>query len=238
MRALDVVSSFAATLVRFGAGSRVGPIGERPSELLELFEFEACPYCRRVREALSILDLDALIHPCPKSGERFRPGLVSRAGKAQFPYLIDPNTGIEMYESAEIVRYLFQRYGVGRVPGLLDLGALTLATGSLASLLRFAKGTFAKPSRVAEQPLHLYGYEASPFCRLVRESLCVLELPYVAHNLARGSRRRASFEQSAGRMQVPFLEDPNTGERMFESAEINAYLDSTYALPSHGLAAP
>ncbi|KAL6180288.1 hypothetical protein ACLB2K_046952 [Fragaria x ananassa] len=39
-----------------------------------------------------------------------------------FPFLIDPNTGISMYESGEIVRYLFQQYGKGRKPspGLLE----------------------------------------------------------------------------------------------------------------------
>jgi len=31
-------------------------------------------------------------------------------------------------------------------------------------------------------------------------------------------------------IQVPFLEDPNTGIEMFESAEIIEYLRATYAL--------
>lgn len=31
-------------------------------------------------------------------------------------------------------------------------------------------------------------------------------------------------------MQVPYLEDPNTGVGMFESAEIVDYLKATYAL--------
>jgi glutathione S-transferase len=31
-------------------------------------------------------------------------------------------------------------------------------------------------------------------------------------------------------MQVPFLHDPNTGVEMFESAEIVAYLNETYAI--------
>ena len=36
--------------------------------------------------------------------------------------------------------------------------------------------------------------EPSPFCRLVRERLCELELPYRLHNVARGSARRQAFE--------------------------------------------
>jgi glutathione S-transferase len=31
-------------------------------------------------------------------------------------------------------------------------------------------------------------------------------------------------------MQVPYLVDPNTGRAMFESADIVAYLERTYAL--------
>jgi hypothetical protein len=31
------------------------------------------------------------------------------------------------------------------------------------------------------------------------------------------------------RMQVPYLEDPNTGTAMFESTEIIKYLEDTYA---------
>lgn len=29
----------------------------------------------------------------------------------QVPYLVDPNTGVNMFESAEIVKYLKQQYG-------------------------------------------------------------------------------------------------------------------------------
>ena len=36
-------------------------------------------------------------------------------------------------------------------------------------------------------------------------------------------------------LQVPYLEDPNTGVKMFESAAIVDYLNATYALspPTH-----
>ena len=36
-------------------------------------------------------------------------------------------------------------------------------------------------------------------------------------------------ERLSGRMQVPFLRDPNTGAQMFESADIRRYLYDTYA---------
>lgn len=228
MRVLDVASSFAATVVRAGAGLQVGRLGRRPGRPVELYEFESCPYCRKVREALSILDLDADVRPCPKGGRRFRPWVRER-GREQFPYLVDPNTGKALYESDDIVRYLFTSYGDGRVPVLLAAGPVTNVTASLASALRGGRGTRVQPSRAPEQPLELWSFEASPYCRIVRETLCTLELPYRLHNVAKGSPRRAEFVRRAGRMQVPFLADPNTGVELFESADIVAYLKGTFS---------
>jgi glutathione S-transferase len=226
-RILDVSSSIAATLARGAQGLRVRRLGQRPAQPPVLFEFESCPFCRKVREALTVLDLDADIRPCPKGGGRFRPEVVARGGKAQFPYLVDPNTGKEMYESDAIVRYLFAEYGEGPAPAAL-LGAWAALSGSLASGLRLGRGTHAEPSRAPAQPLALWSFEASPFSRIVREKLCTLELPYRLHNVGKGSARRAAFVQRSGKMQVPYLVDPNTGAALFESADIVAYLAREY----------
>lgn len=229
-RALDVAGSVAATLARLGAGARVGAIGRRPKEPLELYEFEGCPYCRKVREALSILDLEARVFPCPKNGPRFREEVKARGGKAQFPYLVDRSTGKAMYESDDIVRHLFAEYGGGKVPALLAAGPLTDAGAMLASALRPGRGVQYRRARAPEQPLELWSFEASPFCRIVRETLSSLELPYRLHNVAKGSAKRAAFVERSGKMQVPYLADPNGGVEMFESADIVAYLERSYAL--------
>ena len=50
-------------------------------------------YRAQVREALTLLDLDVLIYPCPKGGPTYRPKAQQMSGKAQFPFLVDPNTG-------------------------------------------------------------------------------------------------------------------------------------------------
>jgi glutathione S-transferase len=63
----------------------------------------------------------------------------------------------------------------------------------------------------------------------VREALCELELPYMLHNVAKGSPRREAFVARSGKMMVPYLFDPNTGREMFESADIVKYLSATYA---------
>lgn len=226
---VNVGTSLATTLARGASGLSVGNLGTRPSERLELYEFEACPFCRKVREALSILDLDAVVYPCPKNGPRFRPEVERRGGRAMFPYLVDPNTGKEMYESGEIVRYLFDRYGDGRVPALLALGPVTDLTSVLAGLPRAGMGGFYNKAKEPGELLELYSFEASPFCRIVRERLTTLELPYILHNVAKGSPRREEFVERSGKMQVPYLVDPNTDTEMFESADIIAYLESEYA---------
>jgi glutathione S-transferase len=230
LRTLDVASSTAATIARLGSGGRVGRLGRRPAQPVRLYEFEGCPFCRKVREALSILDLEADVFPCPKGGPRFRPEVVRMGGKAQFPYLVDPNTGKAMYESDDIVRHLFSEYGDGRVPLLLAAGPFTDAGAALAGAFRPGFGVRYRPARAPERPLELWSFEASPFCRLVREELCELEIPYRLHNVAKGSPSRATFTQRSGRMQVPYLADPNTGVEMFESADIAAYLERSYAL--------
>lgn len=228
-RTLDIATSFAASVARLGAGMQVGQIGRRPKQRLELYEFEACPYCRKVREALSALDLEAVIYPCPKDGPHFRKEVKRRGGKAQFPYLVDPNTKKEFYESNDIVTYLFDQYGDGEVPLGLRLGPLTDVTSMLASAWRPAFGARYRAATPPAKPLELYSFEASPFCRIVREHLCALEIPYVLHNVAKGSPSRDAFVERSGKMMVPYLVDPNTGTEMFESADIVRYLDRTYA---------
>jgi glutathione S-transferase len=196
---------------------------------LKLYEFEACPFCRKVREAMSALDLDVLMFPCPKGGERYRPFVQQRGGKAQFPFFIDENTGFEGYESDAIIQYLFKTYGDGRVPLPLAFGPATNFSAGIASLMRSGRGARkAGPCAVPRYALELWAYEASPFSKIVRERLVEYELPYLYHNAARGSLNREVLRNLTGRVQLPYLIDPNTGISMFESAEILDYLDMTY----------
>ncbi len=228
-RSLDIATSYLATLVRVPAGLAVGRLGPRPERPLVVYEFEACPFCRKVREALTMLDLDAEIRPCPKGGPRFRPEAVAKGGKALFPYLEDPNTGRAMYESDDIIAYLYESYGDGPVPLPLALGPLTTLSASLASAVRPGFGHHYRPARAPEQLLELYSFEISPYARLAREALCSLELPYLLHNVGKGSPRREAFAGRSGKLMVPYLIDPNTDTQMFESADIVDYLMRTYA---------
>ena len=224
-RTVDVALSFLASGLRLGAGMTARAPAKRPAMLLELYEFEACPFCRKVREALTALDLDAQVFPCPRGG-RYRAVMKELGGKEQFPFLVDPNTGEKMYESDAIVRYLAETYGDGRVP--LSLGPLTTLGASLASAVRPHRGRRARPARAPGKPLELWSFEASPYCRLAREALCELEIPYLLHNVGNHGAGRPAFEARSGKMMVPYLVDPNTGVSMFESADIVAYLEKTY----------
>lgn len=243
-------ASLATTSLRLGAGITTKARSTRPRWLFELYEFEGCPYCRIVREVLTELDLDAEIRPCPKGGTRFRPRMLELGGKEQFPFLVDPATNTALYESADIIAYLFETYGGGRVPLRWRAARLQQLGSTLAGLARVGDGVRARPSLAPAQLLELYSFEGSPFARLVRERLCELELPYVLRSVGRstttdwippGIRDVLSIEARpdtlnrkdllarAGRITVPYLVDPNTGVRMGESAEIIEYLELTYA---------
>lgn len=230
-RTLDVATSHLASVAQLGRGFLPVAKGPRPEKMLELYEFEACPFCRRVREAVSALELSVLVKPCPKGGTRFRPELIERGGRAQFPYLVDPNLDLELYESADIVAHLFRHYGRGSVP-LAYTTPAALPSAVAAGLFRPGLGGRARPSRAPEQPLELWGMDASPYTRIVRETLCERELPYVLHTTPLRSPRWRALKQRAGRAMVPWLSDPNTGVEMHESADIQRYLIETWGAPN------
>lgn len=250
MNSLDLASSLAATAITTPRGLIARPVAKQPAQLIQLYDMENCPYCRIVREAVTSLDIDVQLMPCPKGGERFRPEVVARGGKAQFPFIVDPNTGTERYDSVGIIQYLYETYAERRpLPGFV-LRSINTMAAQFASGLRMGRGLRAAASIQPEQPLELYSFEGSPFARLVRERLCELEIPYILRTLGKikatdflpppirdrwmpeyqfEGRNRTRLFELAGKVQVPYLIDSNTGEAMFESRNILSYLSDTYA---------
>ncbi|CAI5981797.1 unnamed protein product [Closterium sp. NIES-64] len=155
-----------------------------------------------VREMVSVLDLDVLFYPCPVDGPTYRPKAIEMGGKRQFPYMVDPNTGVSMYESDEIIKYLANTYGNGSIPLMLQLGPITSITAGLAGIGRMMKGSRYVPAKMPPQPLEVWAYEPSPFCKLVREALCELELPHIYHATPRGSPKREALKKRIGRFQA------------------------------------
>lgn len=231
----------------------MAPARVKPEKTLKLYDMEASPYCRLVREVLTELDLDVMILPCPAGGTRFREEAVKVGGKALFPLLVDDNTGTVMYESADIVEYLSRTYQ-RRVRGTRGFGrSVAVGTSFIASALMWrpsgVAGMKARPSKAPAQPLVLYSFEASPYSKPVRARLCELEIPYLLRNTGKGAmsdmgppsfrdklfkgpkgttRNRQWLEENTGKVQVPYLIDPNTGTAMYESAAIIDYLQRTY----------
>ena len=232
MSALDNLHSYIACGPRVHRGLFANQKARKqPEQLIEIYDFEACPFCRKVREVLSEMDLDAIIRPTPRGALRNRPAVKQRGGKTMFPFLVDPNTGKEMYESEDIITYLHTEYGDGRSIAMKVLAPLNTATSFMASAIRPNRGRVRKASAAARDDLELlelWSFEASPYCRKAREALCELELDYILHNVAKRSDKRPEFIARSGRMMVPYLHDPNTGTEMFESDDIVAYLYATY----------
>jgi len=245
----NVLGSVATSSLTAWRGCLVVSDVPQPEQPLVLYDMEGCPYCRRVREALTALNLDVQIRPCPKGGRVFRKQAEAIGGKQQFPLLVDRNTDEVMYESEAIIKYLFRQYAGRSVPGYYRERVWQPVLGSLASVTSAMRGLRADSGKQPEKPLHLWSFEGSPFSRLVREKLCELEIPYTLHNLGKerwteigpakqrikpgpytpapGGKRDAFFK-THGRVQVPYLEDPNTGEGLFESARILDYLNAQY----------
>ncbi|XVE75962.1 hypothetical protein DITRI_Ditri12bG0134400 [Diplodiscus trichospermus] len=193
-------------------------VGTRPEKPIEIYEFErysdyllffsfpslmlalvAAFNCLQwVREIVAVLDIDVLFYPCPKNGPDFRPKVAQMSGKQQFPYMVGPNTGVSMYESNEIIKYLVGKYGDGSVPLMLSLGPLTTLTAVLALIGRMGKGASYAPSKLPPEPLEIWSYEASPFCKIVREVLVELELPHLMRSCARGSPKRQLLYEKVG----------------------------------------
>jgi len=230
MESLNNTHATLVSVLRLGRGWFVLSPARQPEQPVELFEFEACPYCRKVREAMTEMDIAYICRPCPK-GSNNREQVIARGGKAMFPYLVDPNTGTEMYESEAIITYLMAQYGSGRSVLSRSVAPLNTVGASLASLARSRGRQATEVSTNRTQPdqiLELYNFEASPYCRKVRETLQELNLDHMVHSVGKHSARRPELIARGGKMMVPYLADPNTGTEMYESEDIIAYLKKTY----------
>ncbi|XBI76549.1 hypothetical protein VPH35_069769 [Triticum aestivum] len=144
----------------------------------------------------------------------FRPMVLETGGKKQFPYMVDPNTGVAIYESDEIIKYLADTYGDETVP------VMELVHSRIAMILRVWKGSSYTISKLPPQIIEIWAYE----------TLVELELPHLLHSCARGSPMQQEIFKTHGLFQAPYIEDPNMGVKMFESARIIEYLRATYSL--------
>ncbi|EOD23483.1 hypothetical protein EMIHUDRAFT_368077 [Emiliania huxleyi CCMP1516] len=234
------LSSRAAGAVRLWNGEPARRSTPAPTPELILFEYEASPWCRRVRETLGVLGLAALIKPCPRetlraegafgATSRHRPEAAAAAAEAgassrlSFPLLVDRTAGVTLSDSAAICEHLWSLYGGGVERPTLDQ-ALNPRRRTLLDFPLLAApsalrpwpeaGLMLAPSEPNQQPLLLYGCEADAGSRLVREALCSLQLEY------RSQPRPLSAP-------LPALEDPNSGFAAFGARQALEHLDRTH----------
>jgi len=122
-------SSIFASLIRFNSGTHA--LNAKVAALpLTLYSFESSPYSRLVRERLCELELPYLLvnlgkqqkadmgpanfrmslkpyQPLPNTK---REGFFKQHGNVQVPFLVDPNTESELFESGDILKYLDETY--------------------------------------------------------------------------------------------------------------------------------
>jgi len=89
-----------------------GTASVEASDPLTLYRLQACPFCERVVRRLDELGVDyesQFVEPLHSDRN-----VVKRiSGKRTVPAIVDPNTGVTMSESANIVAYLDRTYGDG-----------------------------------------------------------------------------------------------------------------------------
>ena len=253
---IKVVQALASALTEGGRGVSGTAFPKQPEKSLKLYEFEGSPFCRRVREVMTLLNLDYEVYPCPKGGQKYRKIVKEKGGKKQFPFFIDENSGTQMYESQEIIHYLFKHYGkTGKTPKKFAQYPKIPVAAFAGTLINGARGVWINKKitdrEAPAQLLELWGFEASPFTRVVRGVLTELELPFIFHNVPKerwqdmgpaalrlkprkyqalkGGKRERVVELMGRDIQVPYLVDPNTGVKMFESADIVKYLKKQYS---------
>lgn len=83
----------------------------QPSTLFELYQFEQCPYCVRVRAHLTDLGLTYIIHNVSRD-KSLRVELAALTGGVKgVPTLIDPNTNTTIADDDDaIIKYLDATY--------------------------------------------------------------------------------------------------------------------------------
>ncbi|MCG3117743.1 MAG: glutathione S-transferase N-terminal domain-containing protein [Candidatus Manganitrophus sp. SA1] len=78
--------------------------------MLELYQFEECPYCQIVRTRLTDLGIDYLIRNEPRDKQK-RERLQRISDQKGVPTLVDPERGVVIPDDDEkIIRYLEEQY--------------------------------------------------------------------------------------------------------------------------------
>lgn len=233
---LREAGAYVATALRIGRGMKVspaaGPSAPRPAKTLVLYSYEGNQFCRLVREVLTELDLIYELRSAGKQSPR-RKELMEVSGASQQPYLIDPNTGTSMSESADIISYLYKTYALWTPPNEILQWASSMILPPVKPLFavlaplqagsnREDKDTYEAEiasamadieTAIQESPVVVYTYDLSPFSFETKALLDSLEVSYTEMSLGAewipglitegGSQTRAALLEMTGQSSLP-----------------------------------
>mmetsp|Transcript_25696 Transcript_25696/g.74325 ORF Transcript_25696/g.74325 Transcript_25696/m.74325 type:complete len:462 (-) Transcript_25696:1127-2512(-) len=254
----DTLTSGLASIARLPFGVTVSSDAKRLQgsaagddlTIATLYDIENDMECRLVRERISELDLivQTVVPAASHSRVFVDPSYEFALPEgSEIPRLV-LDDGKAIAGSEDILAYLDDTFAVEGASSNDEEGdakqqtidAVLKAASFLPGLLRTGRGQqVCSAASVASKlpvprptkPLILYSYEGNQFCRLVREVLIELDLPYELRSAGKTSPRRAQMSaMTGGSSQCPYLIDENTDTATFESADIVRYLYKTYAL--------
>jgi anaphase-promoting complex subunit 7 len=238
LSALFAVGGFVSNMLRLGRGSLVSEaaasdafnVVPRPFKPLVLYSYEGNQFCRLVREVLTELDIVYELRSVGKHSSRREELADFSGGSTQCPYMIDPNTGVRMAESTDIIRYLYRTYALWTPPSeilegiskillpwfrpILTALAPVQAGGEPSQYekeLAFHKSKIEK--EVASEPVVIYTYSLSPFCIEAKKLLDNLDIDYKEISLGAewlpgligqgGAQKRAALLEMTGQSSLP-----------------------------------
>jgi glutaredoxin len=238
--AYETVGSLVADLMRPGRGAKVSAAAlsstvPRPEKKLILYSYEGNQFCRLVREVMTELDLVYELRSAGKESPRRAELAQLTGGSSQCPYLIDPNTGTSMPESADIIRYIYKTYADWTPPNELLQWAsntiLPLAKPIFSTLAPLQAGSSSEDSGKYEQelgdaiaeidsetqshPVVVYTYKLSPFSFETTALLDNLDIDYKEISLGQewlpgllapnGAIKRAALLEMTGQSSLPHI---------------------------------
>ena len=235
-RWLDVVTNGVASLLRWGRGCQVSPAAFDTTTSIELplilYSYEGNQFCRLVREVLTELDIVYEVQSTGKGSSRRATLAQITGGSTQCPYLVDPNTGEQMSESADIITYLYVKYANYTPPneGLQFVSdtVLPIIRPVFATLTKLQAGENSPNYKdqmesgraeieveVVSAPVVLYTYSLSPFSSETKTLLDRLNVEYKEISLGKewipglinqgGAQKRAALLSMTGQSSLPHI---------------------------------
>jgi glutaredoxin len=237
---LTDVGSYVAGWLRLGRGNKVCSAASavsplpvpRPAKPLVLYSYEGNQFCRLVREVLCELDLVYELRSAGKESRRREEMAKITGGSSQCPYLTDPNTGVSMFESADIVAYLYNTYARWTPPSEIIEGASRVVTPLLKPIYKvlapLQAGSYRKETNeeyetnlaeamaqiqkeISSDEVVVYTYSLSPFCSEATALLNNLGVSYKEISLGmewipgllQDPLKRAALGEMTGQTSLP-----------------------------------